>query len=148
MSADTLRRTPGTPGADLAWAGPVHAETARRLACDASLTPIVTDVPDGTPLSRITADVTVTPLAVGDTRRTINPSLRRAITVRDRGCRFPGCDRPPEWTDGHHVRHWADHGPPRLDNLVLLCRYHHRRIHEGGWSVRWNPDGSLVTVPP
>jgi hypothetical protein len=68
--------------------------------------------------------------------------------VRDHGCRFPGCDRPSDWTDGHHLRHWADGGATTLANLVLLCRRHHRTVHEEGWRLVWDPQGGVVAVPP
>jgi hypothetical protein len=63
--------------------------------------------------------------------------MRRALELRDRGCRFPGCGS--RFTDAHHVRHWADGGPTQLDNLVLLCGTHHRLLHEGGFRVRFDP---------
>ena len=72
-------------------------------------------------------------LDVGRKTRTIPPALRRALEARDRGCRFPGCGL--RFTDAHHVRHWADGGPTRLENLVLLCRRHHRAVHEEGFRV-------------
>jgi hypothetical protein len=81
------------------------------------------------------------PLDVGRRTRTIPPAIRTALVVRDRGCAFPGCDRPPSWTDAHHREHWADGGPTSLDNLVLLCRTHHRAVHEGGWQLIHDPDG-------
>ena len=74
-------------------------------------------------------------LDVGRRTRTIPPSLRRALEARDRGCRFPGCGS--RFTDGHHVRHWADGGATSLDNCLLLCRFHHRLVHEEGWKVEW-----------
>jgi len=98
--------------------GPVTPETARRLACDARV-------------SRIITDGTSRPLDVGRSTKVIPPALRRAVIVRDGGCRFPGCGRPPSWCDAHHVRHWADGGRTAIDNLVLLCRPHHRAIHRG-----------------
>jgi hypothetical protein len=90
------------------------------------------------------------PLDVGRTVRTIPPAIRRALVVRDGGCRFPGCDRPPEWTNAHHLEHWADGGETRLDNLVLLCRHHHRAVHEHGWQLHRSnaADPTLVAVPP
>ena len=134
-SVETLERRPGSQAGDMSWAGPVVAETVRRLACDAALT-------------RVTLDAAGSPLDVARTTRTIPPAMRRALVARDGGCRFPGCDRPPEWTDAHHVEHWADGGATRLDNLVLLCRAHHRAVHEQGWRVAWNADRALVAVPP
>jgi hypothetical protein len=117
------------------WAGAVVAETVRRLACDATA-------------SRVTVGPSGEPLDVGRAVRTIPPAMRRALVVRDGGCRFPGCDRPPEWTDGHHLRHWADGGETKLDNLVLLCRRHHRVVHEGRWRLSRGEDGRLVAQPP
>ena len=88
------------------------------------------------------------PLDVGRASRTVSPAQRRALTIRDRGCVFPGCDRPPGWCDGHHIVHWADGGPTDLANLALLCHHHHKAIHEGGWSMARAPDGSLEFTRP
>jgi hypothetical protein len=66
----------------------------------------------------------------------------------DGGCVFPACDRPLAWCEAHHVWHWVDGGPTDLDNLVLLCRAHHRAVHEGGWQLTRQPDGRLTTTPP
>jgi hypothetical protein len=68
---------------------------------------------------------------------------RRALARRDKHCRFPGCDRPVRWTDAHHLVHWIRGGPTDLDNLVLLCRRHHKACHEGGWDLVRNIDGSF-----
>jgi hypothetical protein len=121
--------------------GPVTPETARRLACDAKV-------------SRVITDGASRPLDVGRSTKVVPPALRRAVTVRDRGCRFPGCGRPPSWCDAHHVRHWADGGETALDNLVLLCRPHHRAIHRGfriamveGSPVFSRPDGTMLDDP-
>jgi predicted restriction endonuclease len=78
----------------------------------------------------------------------ISGALRKALVVRDRGCRFPGCDRPPDWTDAHHIQHWADGGETRMENLLLLCRRHHRMVHEEGWRLGWGEQRELVAVPP
>jgi len=78
---------------------------------------------------------------VGARTRTIPPALRRALHHRDRGCRFPGCGLPSG--QGHHVRHWAQGGPTTLSNLALLCRRHHRAVHEEGYQVARGPDGEL-----
>ena len=79
-------------------------------------------------------------LSLGRKRRTISPALRRALAARDRGCRFPGCENR-RFVDGHHVRHWSQGGETRLDNLVSLCRRHHRLLHERGYSVRFDEEG-------
>jgi uncharacterized protein DUF222/HNH endonuclease len=104
----------------------VSAETSRRLACDAGLV-------------EMTHDAEGQVLDVGRKRRTVSPALRRALEWRDQGCRFPGCGM--KHTDAHHITHWADGGHTRLDNLVLLCRRHHRAVHEEGWSVRLEVSG-------
>jgi hypothetical protein len=125
-------------------AGRISPESARRLACDATLARVIT---------RGESE----PLEVGRRTPVVPAALRRALVVRDGGCRFPGCDRPPGWCDAHHVVHWADGGPTDLSNLVLLCRRHHMLTHgpfraelreDGPVFVR--PDGSVVEdrAPP
>ena len=109
--------------ADLPDAGPIIAETARRIACDASLVRMVMS-PESVPLD------------VGRKTRVIPASLRRAVEARDRHCRFPGCDRPPAWSEIHHVVHWADGGGTSLENLLLVCWRHHRAVHEDGFRLR------------
>jgi hypothetical protein len=88
------------------------------------------------------------PLDVGRTTRVVQPAQRTALAVRDGGCVFPGCDRPLAWCEAHHLVHWLDGGPTDLDNLVLLCRAHHRAVHEGGWRLVRQPDGQLSATPP
>jgi hypothetical protein len=88
------------------------------------------------------------PLDVGRTTRVVSPAQRTALAVRDGGCVFPGCDRPLSWCEAHHLVHWLDGGPTDLDNLVLLCRAHHRAVHEGGWQLQRQPDGRLTATPP
>jgi Domain of unknown function (DUF222)/HNH endonuclease len=146
-SVAALQGQPGVEPAELSGVGPVHAETARRIACDAVCT-VVTVAPAAQASAIGVPAAEVTPLSVGRATRTIPPHLRTALRVRDRGCRFPGCDRPPEWTDGHHIRHWVDHGPTEIPNVVLLCRRHHRFVHEKGWQVRIDEQGAPVITPP
>ncbi|MCP2322011.1 hypothetical protein HDA40_000518 [Hamadaea flava] len=110
-------------------------ETVRRLACDAKIIPAV-----------LGGDGQV--LDVGRARRLIDGPLRRALVLRDKGCAFPGCDRPPQWCHGHHIRSWADGGDTCLTNSVLLCGFHHREIHHGHWEVRIRPDGFPEFLPP
>lgn len=117
------------------WMGPLSVAAVRRLACDCTLSPILLDE-HGTPID------------LGRTTKVISRKLRRALVARDHGCAFPGCGRPPSWCDGHHVKHWADGGPTDLDNLVLLCRFHHRMIHHGGWDVFIGEDRHPWFVPP
>ena len=92
-------------------------ETVRKMACDASITPMVLGG-DGQPLD------------VGRSRRLVTPAILAALRARDRGCTFAGCGRPPGWCDAHHLRHWADGGPTSLDNLALLCARHHTYVHQ------------------
>lgn len=112
----------------------VPVATARRLACDAS---VVT----------INADGRGEPLDVGRKTRSIPPALRRALEARDRGCVFPGCTRT-RYVDGHHIQHWADGGDTKLANLVTLCRFHHRAVHEGGVRVERLDDGAWRFTRP
>jgi hypothetical protein len=87
------------------------------------------------------------PLSIGRKSRTIPPALRRALRVRDRGCRFPGCTHTA-CIDGHHVQHWADGGETSLGNLVQLCRHHHRLVHEGGYGCERRANGDFVFTDP
>jgi uncharacterized protein DUF222/HNH endonuclease len=106
----------------------VPAGTSQRLACDATRV-IMRHDPDGQIVE------------VGARTRTIPPAIRRALHHRDRGCRFPGCGLP--FGQGHHIRHWANGGPTTLSNLAMLCRRHHRAVHEEGYRVERQDDGSL-----
>ncbi|QBJ95281.1 HNH endonuclease [Rhodococcus sp. ABRD24] len=119
----------------LPWAGPITVTTTRRLTCDCILSPIV-------------MDEHAAPINLGRTMRTISAAQRRALIARDTGCAFPGCSTPPSWCDGHHIRHWADGGPTNLDNLVLLCRFHHNLLHHSHWHVRIGPTRHPEFIPP
>jgi hypothetical protein len=85
-------------------------------------------------------------LDYGRSTRTVIESLRRAVSARDGGCRFPGCDRKRAWCDAHHVQWWRRHGDTKLDNLLLLCTHHHRVVHRDGWQVDLLADGTAVFV--
>ena len=111
----------------------VSAETSRRMACDAAVVAMVHAM-DGAVVS------------VGRRTRTIPPHIRRALEERDRGCRFPGC--ACRFTEAHHVKHWADGGETSLRNTVLLCRRHHRAVHEGRVKVSVNSDGTVLFFTP
>jgi len=110
------------------------AETARRLACDGPLLGLV-EGDDHEPLN------------VGRKTRAIPPALKRALASRDGGCRFPSCTRT-RFTEGHHIHHWADGGETKLSNLITLCRFHHRLLHEGGFGLRTTDDGLNVFTRP
>jgi len=135
VPAATLSGQTGSRAAALAWAGPIAASTARRLACDSTRT-------------EVTVGPTGEPLNVGRATRVISTAIRRALVERDGGCRYPGCDRPQEWCEGHHLRHWADGGETSLRNLALLCGVHHRILHEHGWRLTWGKDGELTVIRP
>jgi 5-methylcytosine-specific restriction endonuclease McrA len=125
---------PEQPGQSLLEDGArVSAETSRRLACDAGRVVMRHDE-----LGRV--------VEIGARTRTIPTALRRALQHRDRGCRFPGCGS--RFTQGHHVRHWAQGGPTTVSNLVLLCRRHHRAVHEMGYRVERGPDDALRFLRP
>jgi hypothetical protein len=111
---------------------PLSREAARRIGCDCQIVPVTER--DGLPID------------VGRARRTISAPLRRAIEIRDRFCRFPGCGVPAHRTEGHHVEHWIDGGATERDNVVLLCLFHHQRLHEGAFQVIKAPGGSFKFV--
>jgi hypothetical protein len=125
----------GTAPGELGWGGPLSAEAVRRIGCDAGVSRVITG-----PAS--------VPLDVGRESRTVTAGQWAALVVRDRGCAFPGCTRPAEWCIAHHITHWADGGPTDLNNLVLLCGYHHRVVHHHGWQVAMAADRHPKFVPP
>jgi hypothetical protein len=89
------------------------------------------------------------PLDVGRASRVATPAQRRALAARDGGCLFPGCDTPPIWCEPHHwLIHWLDGGETNLDNLALLCRRHHRFVHEDGWRMSQDHHGAFTFTPP
>jgi hypothetical protein len=88
------------------------------------------------------------PMEVGRASRVVTAAQRSALAVRDGGCVFPDCSRPLAWCEAHHLRHWLHGGPTDLANLALLCRTHHRAVHEGGWRLARQPDGRLTATPP
>jgi Domain of unknown function (DUF222)/HNH endonuclease len=87
-------------------------------------------------------------LSLGRSRRIASRAQTLALVARDSGCSFPGCSHPPEFCERHHIREWADGGPTDLDNLTLLCRYHHHNFASRGWTCRLNPDGIPAWLPP
>jgi hypothetical protein len=87
-------------------------------------------------------------LTLGRTRRIASPAQTHALIARDGGCSFPGCDRPPEWCERHHIVEWVDGGPTDLDNLTFLCRYHHHNYAARGWRCRINTDRLPEWIPP
>jgi len=121
-SLDTLAGIKGAPAGELEGGGTVPAETVQRYACDSAI-------------SRITGQSELEH-ELNHASRTLPASTRRALEARDRHCVFPGCARPVVWCDGHHLVWWTRGGATALPNLALLCRPHHRMVHEEGWSLR------------
>jgi hypothetical protein len=121
---------PPLPGPHLADGPHVSAETARRIGCDSTVLGLIMNAAGE-------------PLSVGRRTRSVPPSIRRALKTRDRGCRFPGCTYT-DHLDAHHIHHWADGGETSVDNLVQLCRHHHRLVHEGGFSCERNANGTVI----
>lgn len=132
---DMPKSTADSDVPEVAWTGPLPRETVRRLACDADVT-------------RVLLDAESLPLDVGRSTRTVPHQIRQALVVRDRGCVAEGCDRPAAWTEAHHVVHWAEGGNTALDNLVLLCRTHHRKVHDDAWHFTRIGQRWRLTPPP
>lgn len=128
VDAETLAENSGAGQSVLEDGTRVSAEMSRRLACDCALVVM-------------RHDASGRALDVGRKKRSISPALRRALEHRDHGCRFPGCGL--RLCDAHHVEHWADGGPTKLGNLILLCRRHHRTVHEEGMRVSVLPNGEI-----
>jgi len=117
------------------FGGPIPAEVARRIACDSKITPIVLGGKGEI-------------LDVGRSRYTFPTGIRKALEARDRGCTFPGCDRPPGWTEAHHVLPFSAGGETKLSSAVLACDHHHHLLHHSDWEVRIADDGLPEYLPP
>jgi hypothetical protein len=118
---EALKGEVGVAPTEMEFSLPISSRTMERLACDCTV-------------SRVLLAGSMV-IDVGRATRVVSAPARRALRVRDKGCRFPGCDRPVNWTSAHHVIFWGRGGPSNLPNEVLLCHYHHRLVHEGGWQV-------------
>ncbi|HEY3194224.1 MAG TPA: HNH endonuclease signature motif containing protein, partial [Candidatus Dormibacteraeota bacterium] len=134
-SLETLLGLSGAPAAEMDFSLPISSKTVERLACDCSVTRIL-----------LGSDSMV--IDVGRSKRTVEGPRRTALEVRDRHCRWPGCDRPAKWSAAHHVVHWIQGGSTDLDNLVLLCHRHHWMVHEGKWQLVRAAGGQMLTIPP
>jgi len=133
-SLDTLAGTKGAPAGELEGGGTVPAETLQRYACDSAI-------------SRITGQGELEH-ELNHATRTLPASTRRALEARDRHCVFPGCARPTNWCDGHHLVWWTRGGETALPNLALLCRPHHRMVHEEGWILERTKERHWKAKPP
>jgi hypothetical protein len=110
----------------------VSAETFRRIACDCGMVAVAGDGAGPN---------------IGRRARSIPPAIRRALALRDRGCRFPGCTHT-RFLHGHHIQHWLHGGETSVTNLALLCTFHHHLVHEGGWTVARGENGELAFAAP
>ena len=131
---ETLKNLAGAAGGEMEFSLPINATSIQRMACDCSVT-------------RVLLDQNSLIVDVGRATRKIPVALRKALQLRDRHCRWPGCERPPSYCDGHHLQHWIFDGPTDLDNVVLLCKRHHRMVHEGGWQLI-KAGGEFVAIAP
>jgi hypothetical protein len=134
-SLETLLGACGAPAAETEFSLPISSKTVERLACDCSIT-------------RILLDSESVVIDVGRSKRTISAPAMRALKARDGGCRWPGCERPPKWTEGHHIGFWMKGGDSNLPNQILLCHRHHWMVHEGNWQLVKQEDGTILTIPP
>ena len=178
VDLDSLLGRHGPLGGEVGGAGPLDPEACRRLACDGALTRVLVTRqqpahhhPDHGPsvdhgdtdgheglgdrlraavalLPPVLGGAPTQPLEVGRASRVVQAAQRTALAVRDGGCVFPGCARPLAWCEAHHLRHWLHGGPTDLANLALVCRAHHRAVHEGGWRLVRQRDGRLTASPP
>ncbi|HEX6489584.1 MAG TPA: DUF222 domain-containing protein, partial [Candidatus Dormibacteraeota bacterium] len=131
----TLRGEPGSPAGEIRDQLTLPSEVVRRIACDCRLQE-----------GHVCADGVNVHLS--DETRIVAPKMKRQLELRDGGCRFPGCSAPPPWCDAHHLEHWVNGGKTKLSNLVLLCRRHHMKAHEGAWALSWAESGELLAQPP
>ena len=118
---EALKGELGAPAVDVELSLPVSSRTMERFACDCTMSRV------------LLADSMV--IDVGRATRVVSAPTGRALRARDKGCRWPGCDRPVNWTSPHHIEFWIRGGPTNLPNLVSVCHFHHRQVHEGGWQV-------------
>src|SRR3989441_12085377 len=132
---ETLKGLAGAAAGEMEFSLPISSLAVQRMACECSVT-------------RILLSQESLVMDVGRTTRIVSAPLERALKARDCHCRWPGCERPASKCDGHHLLSWINGGPTDLDNLVLLCRRHHRMVHEGGWQLIRTESGEIVTIAP
>ena len=150
LDRDLLRSGEDLPAvaASLDDGTPVSAEALRRIACDAGLVAALMSEPGPSSQPRNEPGAATSQvLDIGRRTRAIPTAIRRALWLRDRACRFPGCTNH-RFLHGHHVRHWLHGGSTSLNNLVLLCPFHHRQVHEGGFSIALEASGEVRVLAP
>jgi hypothetical protein len=133
-SVETLKGLAGAPAGEMEFSMPLSFATVQRIACDCSV-------------MRVILDGRSSVIDVGRSKRLVDGPLRKVLALRDKHCRWPGCERPASWCDAHHLVHWAHGGETNADNCVLLCRRHHRMVHEGGWQLIEVEDRLLAVAP-
>jgi hypothetical protein len=135
VTVDEHKLRAGVGEATLDTGGSLSVGEVRRLACNAGILPIV-----------LAGDSKI--LDLGTSQRLFDRYQRLALTIRDGGCVFPGCERPPAWCEAHHRQPWSLAGPTDLANGCLLCSFHHHLIHHGEWELQMAPDGIIEAIPP
>ena len=133
-TVETLKAMAGAAGGEMEFSIPLSKDTVQRVACDCNVT-------------RVLLGQESLAMDVGRSKRLVDGALRKALAVRDKHCQWPQCERPASWCDGHHLVHWVDGGETNLDNCVLLCKRHHRMVHEGGWKLI-RAEGKIVSIAP
>ena len=134
-SLETLQGIAGAPAGEAEFSVPVSSRTVQRLACDSTV-------------ARVVLGEESLVIDVGRSRRLVDGALRKALSVRDKHCQWPSCERPASWCDGHHLVHWIHGGETNLENCILLCKRHHRMVHEGGWQLIKTEQAEIVTIAP
>ncbi|HEY0829626.1 MAG TPA: DUF222 domain-containing protein [Candidatus Dormibacteraeota bacterium] len=134
-TVETLKGLAGAAAGEMEFSLPLSSTTIERMACDCNVT-------------RVLLSQESVVIDLGRTKRVISGPAMRALKSRDGHCRWPGCERPASWCDGHHVLHWIRGGKTDLDNLVLLCHRHHWKVHEGGWQLVMTATGQVVPIAP
>jgi len=134
-SIETLKGMAGAAAAEMEFSLPLSSATVQRMACDCSVT-------------RVLLDQDSAVVDVGRSKRVVSNALRAALKVRDGHCKWPGCEREASRCDGHHLVHWISGGDTNLANLVLLCKRHHRMVHEGGWQLVKTEDQQVAAIAP
>ena len=132
---ETLKGLAGAAAGEMEFSLPISSTAIQRMACDCSVTRVL--------LSQESLVVDV-----GRSKRVIGGAMRKALQMRDEHCKWPGCERPASRCDGHHLVHWINGGNTELSNLTLLCRRHHRMVHEGDWQLIRSEDGEIMTIAP
>jgi len=132
---ETLKGMAGAAAAEMEVSLPISSATVQRMACDCSVT-------------RVLLDQDSAVVDMGRSKRVVSSALRSALKIRDGHCQWPGCEREASRCDGHHLVHWISGGETNLANLVLLCRRHHRMVHEGGWQLLRTEEQPIVVVAP